>query len=293
MGKDVDLNREELKNKSFPEESIGKSPSTEEKTLQAHYRHYREVIRELTMMSDALMRNVLKEPACTEYMLQVILEKEIKITDVVIQEDHKNLRGRSAILDCVAKDEDGRRYNLEVQQERSGAAPRRARYHSGILDANTLNHGEDYDQLPETFIIFITREDVMKAGLPVYHIERTIEETKEAFGDQAHILYVNARIQEDTRLGRLMHDLQCKEADQMYSKILAEQVRKLKETPEGVSEMCEIMDRIYQEGREEAQIEIAWELRAEGFPTERIAKILKTNVKTIEQWLAGERLIAR
>ena len=116
---------------------------------------------------------------------------------------------------------------------------------------------------------------------------------KESFGDQAHILYVNASIQDDTRLGRLMHDLQCKEADQMYSKILAEQVRKLKETPEGVSEMCEIMDRIYQEGREEAQIEIAWELRAEGFPAERIAKILKTNVKTIEQWLAGERLIAR
>ena len=50
---------------------------------------------------------------------------------------------------------------------------------------------------------------------------------KEAFGDQAHILYVNARIQEDTRLGRLMHDLQCKEADQMYSKILAEQVSPL------------------------------------------------------------------
>ena len=126
-----------------------------------------------------------------------------------------------------------------------------------------------------------------------YRKYESFQRYEEAFGDQAHILYVNASIQEDTRLGRLMHDLQCKEADQMYSKILAEQVRKLKETPEGVSEMCEIMDRIYQEGREEAQIEIAWELRAEGFPTERIAKILKTNVKTIEQWLAGERLIAR
>ena len=50
---------------------------------------------------------------------------------------------------------------------------------------------------------------------------------KEAFGDQAHILYVNASIQDDTRLGRLMHDLQCREADQMYSKILAEQVSPL------------------------------------------------------------------
>ena len=145
----------------------------------------------------------------------------------------------------------------------------------------------------------------MKAGLPVYHIERKIEETKESFGDRAHILYVNASLQEDTRLGRLMHDLQCKEADQMYSQILAAQVRKLKETPEGVKEMCEIMDRIYQEGREEGleegreegreenKREVAWELSAVGFPADRIAKILKTNVKTIEQWLNGERLTTR
>ena len=44
-----------------------------------------------------------------------------------------------------------------------------------------------------------------------------------------------------------MHDLQCKNADEMYSEILAERVRELKETPEGVEDMCREMDEIYQE----------------------------------------------
>ena len=37
-------------------------------------------------------------------------------------------------------------------------------------------------------------------------------------------------IQEDTELGRLMHDLHCKNAEDMHSKILADRVYELKET---------------------------------------------------------------
>ena len=33
--------------------------------------------------------------------------------------------------------------------------------------------------MPETYIIFITSNDVLKGGLPVYTIERTIQETGE------------------------------------------------------------------------------------------------------------------
>ena len=67
--------------------------------LQLHYGKYREIIKGLTMMSDAFMRNVLKQTECAEYDLRVIMDKkDLRITDVAIQQDHKNLRGRSAIL---------------------------------------------------------------------------------------------------------------------------------------------------------------------------------------------------
>ena len=88
-------------------------------------------------MNDIFMRNVLKETACTEYILQVIMnKKELKVIDQTLQKDYKNLQGHSAILDCVAKDAENNFFNVEIQGENDGASPKRARYHSGLLDVN-------------------------------------------------------------------------------------------------------------------------------------------------------------
>ncbi len=59
----------------------------------------------------------------------------------------------------------------------------------------------------------------MKEGLPVYHIQRKVNDSNRVFRDGSHILYVNSQIQNDTKLGRLMHDLHCKNADEMYSEV--------------------------------------------------------------------------
>ncbi len=81
-----------------------------------------------------------------------------------------------------------------------------------------------------------------------------INSRKEDFKDGAHLIYVNAKIKdEESALGRLMHDLQCRTADEMFSEILAERVRELKETPRGVDDMCREMDEIYNEGIEIGQ----------------------------------------
>ena len=96
-------------------------------------------------MSDVFMRNVFKKRECTEYVLQVIMgKKDLKVLNQVIQMDYKNLQGRSAILDCVARDADGKQFDVEIQQDNEGASPKRARYHSGLMDMNTLNAGQDF-----------------------------------------------------------------------------------------------------------------------------------------------------
>ena len=110
---------------------------------------------------------------------------------------------------------------------------------------NTLNPSEDFEKLLESYVIFITQNDILGKGLPIYHIERTIRETGDAFADRSYIVYVTASIQEDTDLGRLMHDFHCKHADEMYSKVLADRVRALKETPKGVDNMCRELEELY------------------------------------------------
>ena len=172
----------------------------------------------------------------------------LEVIDQIIQKDYNNLQGRSAILDCVARDFEGRQFDVEVQQEKEGASPKRARYHSGLMDMNILESGQDFDDLKENYVIFITRNDVIGFGLPIYHVNRVFEETGGSFQDGSHIIYVNSEIQDDTGLGRLMHDFHCKNAEDMYNSILAERVRELKETPEGVDLMCLEMDKIYQDG---------------------------------------------
>ena len=97
------------------------------------------------------MRNVFKQRECLEYVLQVIMEKQdLRVIDQIIQKDYKNLQGRSAIMDCVARDSEGKQFDVEIQQDNESASPKRARYHSGLMDMNTLNPGQDFDESPKS-----------------------------------------------------------------------------------------------------------------------------------------------
>ena len=140
------------------------------------------IIKNFTLMSDIFMRNVFKKRECLEYVLQVIMEKQdLHVIDQIIQKDYKNLQGRSAVMDCVARDSTGKQFDVEIQQDNEGASPKRARYHSGLMEMNTLNPGQDFEELPESYVIFITRDDILGYGLPIYHIDRQIKELEEAF----------------------------------------------------------------------------------------------------------------
>lgn len=264
--------------------------------LETRYEKYREILKNLTIMSDVFMRNVFKKRECTEYVLQVIMnKKDLKVLDQVIQKDYKNLQGRSAILDCVVRDEDGKQFDVEIQQDTEGASPKRARYHSGLMDMNTLNAGQDFDELPETHVIFITREDVLGYDLPIYHIGRKIEEVGADFKDEAYIIYVNSSRQDDTDLGRLMQDFHCKNAEDIQSEVLAKRVYELKETQEGVDSMCREMDKIYNEGISEGiefgemkkAKETTLTLAKRGMSVLEIADIVNVSVKQVQEWLSG------
>ena len=266
--------------------------------LESRYEKYKGIIKNFTLMSDIFDINVFKKRECLEYVLQVIMEKQdLHVIDQIIQKDYKNLQGRSAVMDCVAKDSTGKQFDVEIQQDNEEASPKRARYHSGLMDMNTLNPGQDFEELPESYVIFITRDDILGYGLPIYHIDRQIKELEEAFQDEAHIIYVNSKKQDDTQLGRLMHDLHCKKADEMHSPILAKRVYELKETQKGVELMCHEMEKIYSEGMESGEkrgIEMG-ELKAKketilslaemGIPVDKIAKAVNLSEKDVQKWI--------
>ena len=177
------------------------------------------------------------------------------VESVNLQHGISNLQGRAVRLDILAVDDSGKIYNIEVQKNDHGAQAKRARYNSSLLDANITEAGNQYENLKETYVIFITENDVMQAGHPIYHIDRIVKETGKNFNDEAHIIYVNAQIQDETALGKLMHDFFCVNADNMKYSILAERVRYFKETKKGVVDMSSVMEELIEEGREKGEKE--------------------------------------
>ncbi len=217
--------------------------------VEADYARQREEdlqrLRGFRLLDDDFMAKVFEDKACAELLLRIILKKnDLLVREVYGQLALKNLQGRSARLDVFATDSTGKVYNIEVQRSDRGAVAKRARYNAALIDANITEPGEEYQALNECYVIFITENDVIGEGLPIYHAERMILETGKSFGDEQHILYVNAQIKDETELGKLMHDMWCVEPEDMHYGILAERVRYFKENEEGVATMCRAMEEM-------------------------------------------------
>ena len=209
-------------------------------------------LRGFRLLDDDFMTKVFEDISCAELLLRIILNDEgIRVLEAHSQRGIKNLQGRSVKLDILAVDSHNRVFNVDVQRSDRGAGAKRARYNSALIDANVTEPGDQYEDLNETFVIFITENDVMKAGLPIYHIDRVVRETGKLFEDEEHIIYVNSQIKDETKLGRLMHDFSCTDAKDMYNKVLADRVRYFKEDERGVEIMCREMEIMRNQAHEE------------------------------------------
>ena len=123
---------------------------------------------------------------------------------------------------------------------------------------------------------------MLRGGLPIYHINRIIEEMGKSFGDEAHIIYVNSQIKDDTALGKLMHDFTCTNPDDMNYPVLAQRVRYFKEDTTGVATMCRAFEEVREETKREQAIESAKTMLADGLPYERIARYTKLSIEEVK-----------
>ncbi len=201
-------------------------------------------LRGFCLMDDDFMTKCFEgDPQYIQFVLRIVLNKpDLIVVDVRTQVFMENLLNRSVRLDILATDSTGEKFNIEIQRSDKGAGFQRARFNSSMMDVNLLQKGKDWNALPETWVIFITENDVIGKGLPLYHIGRYIFDTNEKFNDGSHILYVNGAYRDETPIGKLMHDFSCTDPANMYYDVLAERVKFFKESKEGVSIMCKIME---------------------------------------------------
>lgn len=243
-------------------------------------------IKELRLMDDDFFSEALDEKTeAVEYILNTILERDdIKVKSTKAQVEYKSATKRSIKLDIQAEDVHGKLMDIEIQRSDRGSGVRRARFHSSMIDRALLSKGDDFEDLVDTYVIFITEKDKFGMGIPLYHIERKISEMDNAlFGDGAHILYVNGEYRNlEHPVGSLMHDFNCKDAKDMVNPLLAEEVRYLKETEGGRSQMSRILEEMRNEAAEKAKAEGRAEGKAEGNHEKAVSTSLKMLAKGYE-----------
>ena len=190
-----------------------------------------KLISEMRLFDDSLMTLVFdRNIPATELLLRILLEREdLQVLEVTAQREYKS---------PVPKG-------------------------SSMLDSKMLKARQDFKEIKDSYVIFISENDVMGAGLPLYHIERTIRETGAVFGDGSHILYVNGSYKDDKDpIGRLMHDFRCVSSVDMFYPLLAEQVKHFKETEGGREIMSKnvedwAMGKVFEDRKKMAQKMIA------------------------------------
>lgn len=248
-------------------------------------------------LDDDFMRELFRNNwALAELVLRIITGiKDLTLIQQETQYDLKRLVGAKSIcLDVFGKDNQQKLYDLEIQRADEGAVPERARYHSSAMDIEFLSEGQKFTELPTTYTIFITENDIFGTGQPIYYVDRMVRNFKNRFFfDRSHILYVNGAYVGDDDIGKLMHDFRCTNADDMNFELMARATRYYKNTPEGVSYMCEVMEKRIKENVEIAEynqaVQMALEMLADGtIPIEKIARFSHLSLEEVQQ-LADEQ----
>ena len=263
--------------------------ASESETEKLEHEKNLQIIEGYRPIDDSFMRELFRDDIpLTEYVLRIITGiKDLNIIRSETQYDLHHIAGaRSLRLDVLGTDSKGRQINLEVQRADAGATSYRARYHSSALDIEFIKPNEEVTVLPETYVIFITENDVKGKGKLIYQYERREKDGSE-LGDDTHIIYVNGAYDKEgdtSDLAKLVHDFRCSQAKDMLTKPLADKTRMLKETPEGVDTMCKAIEENNKRIIKNNKIEIAVNLIRMGMGSyDNIAEATGLTVEEVEK----------
>lgn len=117
-----------------------------------------------------------------------------------------------------------------------------------------LDQNDDFDKLPDVYIIFITETDAFGDGLPIHEMVLCDTATGKLNDDGKHLMYVNGEYKGNDDLGDLMHDFNCKNPAEMRIPEMAEATSYLKTTKEGQNEMCDIMQNLVNDAVDETKL---------------------------------------
>ncbi len=153
-------------------------------------------LEELTLMDDYMFGAVMSDKTNLKPLLESILN--ISIVDIDFVEPQKTEKegylSHAIRMDLYVEDSNGQIFNVEVQTSDKHNLPKRMRYYQSVIDVDILSPGNDYNDLKQSYVIFICNYDPHSQGRYLYMFEnRCIQDPDLAFDDQTMKVIVNTK----------------------------------------------------------------------------------------------------
>ena len=245
---------------------------------------------ELEIKDDFMFAKVMQDKKLCKKLLERLLQT--KIRDIVYLEEQKsiNIEKDAKIIRLDVYIEDGNRvFDLEMQTTDKRNLPKRSRYYQGMIDLNTIEKGENYKKLKESYVIFICTFDPFHQEKAQYTFENFCIEDKELrLNDGAKKIFFNAKDYinaEDEEIREFLKYVNGEKSDSPFVKEIEDRVAQIKASEEWRLEYMTLLMReqeIWEEAEEKGRKMGREEGREEGIRgTVNLLKELNIPLQTI------------
>ena len=282
------------------------------------FRDLRE-LKDLNLCDDFLFKEVMKDKKIVVGFLEMVLDLKDKIKEVKFIEAEKTIDsgydGKTVRLDVYVMDEKDTVYNIEIQNGKFKNIGKRCRKYQENIDNDFLKRGHSYDRLKKQYIIMICTGDPFGEGFYKYTFSNRCHEKLDLeLGDECEKIFLNTK----GKTGEVSRELKAflnfvekstvenaLDIKDSYVKRLSTRIEAIKKDEElggRFMTLEERMDEIREDGLEEGikqgieqgikqgieqgikhgSLQIAKEMKEEGFSIEQIVKLTKLSKEEIE-----------
>ena len=223
---------------------------------------------DLTFTDDFMFCKVMQNPDLCKRLIEMILSDTIgKITYISIQHNINTYeQAKSIRFDVLVQTENGKFYDVEMQVSNEKNIPKRMRFYQAAIDISFLDKGNSYNNLNDSFIIFICTFDAIGKNKPVYTFENIcLEDKNTSLQDGTKKVIINSEAFKDAKdkeLKEFLEYLKTGKAKSEFTRRIEEMIQTVKQNEQarqeyrlmGTFEMDAIEKGIYRKAIETAKL---------------------------------------
>jgi len=252
----------------------------------------------LTIKDNFMFAATMLEEENCRALLECIFLRRIERVDISYEKSivyHPEYKGVRLDVFCV--DEKNTHFNVEMQVA-DKEIKKRARYYHSQVDMEILLAGAEYEELPDSYVIFICDFDPFGYGKYCYTVKHSFKEVPEQdYEDGAYTIFLSTKGKDDSDVSKELvaflkfAGANLEESEDDFHSELVERmqrtIRRIKQDREMRSRYMlfeEMMRDEFKAGKAELLAELVARKKAKGLSVSQIADLLEQDEKIVEKF---------